>query len=42
MEAQELVLQVILVKALYAALVEDKEDKGALYSFKGKTWEENP
>lgn len=35
-------LSVILVKVLYAAFVEDKEDRGAIYKFKGQIQEENP
>lgn len=41
MEAQESVFSVILVKALHAAPGEDKKDRGAIYSFKGQTWEAN-
>ena len=33
MRAQELVFLIILVNVLYAALVEDKEDRGAIYNF---------
>lgn len=33
MRAQELVSLIILVNVLYAALVEDKEDRGAIYNF---------
>lgn len=32
----------ILINALYAALVEYEEGRGIIYNFQGQTWEENP